>query len=141
MNIPRGMSRCTVQVLAIVGTGLALGAGGSDYDLSRFTIDGGGVMSSTGGDYELSLTIGQPDAGRITGEEFELNFGFWFPVVAGDGNGDGVVNLADYDAFEDCLAGPGGGTPDGQCSSFDTDGNGTVDLADFAAVQTALTGP
>jgi hypothetical protein len=115
--------------------------GPPDYDLSWFTVDGGGVMFSTGGEFELSGTIGQPDAGMMTGGDFQLFGGFWFPVVAGDGNGDGVVDLVDYDVFEGCLAGPGGGAPDDQCSSFDTDGNGTVDLADFAAVQTAFTGP
>jgi hypothetical protein len=39
----------------------ALGA--ADFDLSRYTIDGGGVMFSTGGDFELSGTIVQPDGG------------------------------------------------------------------------------
>ncbi len=34
-----------------------------DFDLDRWTIDGGGEMRSVGGGYELSGTIGQPDAG------------------------------------------------------------------------------
>lgn len=116
-------------------------AGPPDYDLSWFTIDGGGAMRSTGGNFELSGTIGQPDAGMRTGGDFQLFGGFWFPVVAGDGNGDGVVDLVDYDVFEGCLAGPGGETPDDQCSSFDTDGSGAIDLGDFAVVQATFTGP
>ncbi|MHC4698468.1 MAG: hypothetical protein ACYTFA_17180, partial [Planctomycetota bacterium] len=33
---------------------------GTDLDLSRYTNDGGGAIFSTGGDFELSGTIGQP---------------------------------------------------------------------------------
>ena len=42
----------------------ALGAASAygDFDLSWYTIDAGGSVSSTGGDYALSGTIGQPDA-------------------------------------------------------------------------------
>ncbi len=117
------------------------GAGITDLEVNWWTIDGGGVMRSTGAEFELSATIGQPDAGMIKGGDFTLTGGFWFPVVAGDGNGDGVVNLVDYDVFEGCLAGPGGGSPDDLCSSFDTDSSGAVDLRDFAVVQTTFTAP
>jgi len=51
----------------------------SDYDLSWYTIDGGGVMFSTGGEYELSGTIGQPDAGVLANGEYTLQGGFWYP--------------------------------------------------------------
>ncbi len=38
-------------------------------------------MFSTGGDYELSSTIGQPDAGLLTAgdESYVLRTGFWVP--------------------------------------------------------------
>lgn len=131
------MFRAAVWV-PIVCTGLALA--GNGYDINRYTIDGGGVLFSTGGVFELSGTIGQPDAGAMSGGEFTLTGGFWFPVVPGDGNGDGVVNLVDFATFEDCLMGPGGGLAEGQCASFDTDGNGTVDLHDFAGLQAEFSG-
>jgi len=40
------------------------------------TIDGGGG-TSTGGIYSVSGTIGQPDAGALTGNGFSLTGGFW----------------------------------------------------------------
>ncbi len=46
------------------------------YDISWWTIDGGGD-SSSGGTYTLSGTIGQPDTGRMTGGTYTLTGGFW----------------------------------------------------------------
>ena len=48
----------------------------SEYDLSWYTIDGGGGRSS-GGPYELVGTIGQPDAAYSAGGGYELMGGFW----------------------------------------------------------------
>jgi hypothetical protein len=50
---------------------------GGDYDLSWWTVDGGGATFSTGGDYSLGGTIGQPDAGVIAAESYVLQGGFW----------------------------------------------------------------
>ena len=47
-----------------------------DYDISWYTIDGGGGVSS-GGTYTLTGTIGQPDAAYGSGSEYELLGGFW----------------------------------------------------------------
>src|SRR3990172_5053935 len=113
-------------VAAVVGAG-----GGPDFDLSWHTIDGGGVMRSTGGDFELSGTIGQPDAGAMSGGNFTLTGGFWFEVIASDCNEDGVVNLFDYDTFQTCLTGPGGGPLPAGCDCYDLDGDGVVTLEDF----------
>ena len=46
------------------------------YDLSWYTLDGGGG-SSSGGGYSLSGTIGQPDAGTVSGGGYTLLGGFW----------------------------------------------------------------
>ena len=67
----------------------ALGASAQEFDITRASIDGGGVMFSTSGEFELSGTIGQPDAGQMTGGEFELSGGFWFPLELDDCNSDG----------------------------------------------------
>jgi hypothetical protein len=111
-----------------------------ELDISWFTIDGGGVMFSTGGDFELSGTIGQPDAGELSGGDFTLNGGFWYPVSALDCNGDGAVNRAETAALVDCLLGPGGGIGPG-CGCFDTDSDGDVTLLDFAPLARAFEGP
>lgn len=46
------------------------------YELSWYTIDGGGG-SSSGGPYVLMGTIGQPDAAWSSGGQYELLGGFW----------------------------------------------------------------
>lgn len=50
---------------------------GDGYDLTWSTIDGGGAMFSTGGGYSLGGTIGQPDAGLLSGGGYTLAGGFW----------------------------------------------------------------
>ena len=54
----------------------------SSYDLSWYTTDGGGATFSTGGGYSLGGTIGQPDAGSLSGGSYTLNGGFWGGAVA-----------------------------------------------------------
>lgn len=44
------------------------------------TVDGGGGVSAGGG-YQVSGTIGQPDAGRLIGGGFQVNGGFWLPAA------------------------------------------------------------
>ena len=50
---------------------------GGTYDLTWNTIDGGGGMFSTGVTYSLGGTIGQADAGTMSGGTYTLNGGFW----------------------------------------------------------------
>jgi hypothetical protein len=47
------------------------------FDLSWNTIEGGGAMNVSGGGYSLSGTMGQTDAGSLTGGSFSLVGGFW----------------------------------------------------------------
>jgi len=48
------------------------------YDaISWYSVDNGGFVGSLGGTYRLSGTIGQPDAGTLTGGSFTLHGGFW----------------------------------------------------------------
>jgi hypothetical protein len=51
------------------------------YSIDWFTIDGGGG-TSTGGVYSVSGTIGQPDAGHMSGGAFTLDGGFWGIIAA-----------------------------------------------------------
>jgi hypothetical protein len=51
------------------------------YSIDWFTVDGGGG-TSTGGIYSVSGTIGQPDAGHLSGGNFTLDGGFWGIIAA-----------------------------------------------------------
>jgi len=68
----------------LVGFALAHGAHSlraQSYSIDWFTIDGGGG-TSTGGVYAVSGTIGQPDAGTMSGGNYTLDGGFWGIVAA-----------------------------------------------------------
>lgn len=56
---------------------VALAQSGNGYDLTWNTVDSGGYTFSTGGDYSLGGTIGQPDAGVLSGGDYALVGGFW----------------------------------------------------------------
>jgi hypothetical protein len=54
----------------------------SGYDLSWYTIGSGGATFSTGGSYSLGGTIGQADAGSMSGGTYQLAGGFWGGAIA-----------------------------------------------------------
>ena len=64
----------------------------ADFSISWYTIDGGGGTSS-GGPYELSGTIGLPDADYLDSGDYELLGGFWVggPLC--------IVNLEHFATF------------------------------------------
>lgn len=49
----------------------------SGYEISWYTIDGGGAQELTGGMYTLSGTVGQFDAGAQGGGSYALAGGYW----------------------------------------------------------------
>ncbi len=55
---------------------------GGEYLVRKSTIDGGGVTFHTGATYRLGGTVGQHDAGGLTGGEYKLTGGFWGPTEA-----------------------------------------------------------
>ena len=124
--------------LAMGLTVLLLGAGGvvaDDFALDWWTIDCGGQMFTTGGDFELSGTIGQPDASTVlmTGGGFELAGGFWPGVEEfcfGDLNEDGEVGLSDLAE----LLGHYGTTSGATYHDGDLDTAGDVELSDLPAL-------
>ncbi len=113
----------TVPVLILISSIQATAQSGGGYDLSWFTIDGGGGTSSGEG-YELSGTIGQPDAGVMAGGSYVLVGGFW------PGSKWCFVDMPDlFNFWQDWLkTGPGW--------AGDLDGNERVDLVDFNIIVT-----
>ncbi|MCS7283264.1 MAG: hypothetical protein RMK65_06150 [Anaerolineae bacterium] len=71
-----GISGHIVALLALPAP-VALAQTGGGYDLSWWTVDGGGYTWSEGGGYSLGGTIGQPDAGVLQGGGYTLVGGFW----------------------------------------------------------------
>jgi hypothetical protein len=74
--------RTTSVLLVILLCGLlltttALTSSSEGYDLSWWTVDSGGGILNIEGGYSLSSTIGQPDAGVLTGGAYTLGGGFW----------------------------------------------------------------
>ena len=62
-----------LMVMAYIGQAQS----GGTFSISRYTIDGGGSISS-GGTFSLKGSIGQPDAGEVmSGDVYRLNGGFW----------------------------------------------------------------
>lgn len=112
------------------------GAAADDFSLDWWTVDAGGAMWTTGGDFELSGTIGQPDACvALTGGDFELVGGFWAGqqrFVYGDFNGDCHVGLSDLAELLGHYGTTAGATYwDGDIEPL-PNGDGDVDLADLA---------
>ena len=91
--------------IAIASAAVMAGPSGGAFEIVSYTIDAGGTSSTTGGNFELAGTIGQPDAGaEMTGGLFSLTGGFWAgvntaPPCPADLTGDGVLNFFDVSAF------------------------------------------
>lgn len=74
------MERQRGRLILVLGCALILVTGYSvcfaEYSIEWHTIDGGGGTSS-GGQYTLTGTIGQADAGNLAGGQYEVLGGFW----------------------------------------------------------------
>lgn len=134
--------RCIVTCAALVTLAWANPGSGDTYEIDWHTIDCGGAMNSTGGGFELSGTIGQPDAGPATGPMagggFSLEGGFWpgaLPGCAlpGDMNNDTQRNGKDIQGFVNCLVGGG------SCFCADTNQSGAANVADIPSFVNLLT--
>ena len=68
------------KIICLLASAFCLSARGQ-YSIEWQTLDGGGG-TSTGGVYSVTGTIGQPDAGAMSGGNFTLQGGFWSVIVA-----------------------------------------------------------
>jgi hypothetical protein len=79
----------TLKLLFLLGScllvSIAFPASAQTYDISWFSIDGGGGTSS-GGTYSVTGTIGQPDAGVLSGGNYSIVGGFWSAIAEVSGN-------------------------------------------------------
>ncbi len=129
----QNFTRASVILASFLG---AAAASAQPFAIDWYTIDGGGGTSS-GGNFTLSGTIGQPDAGpTMSGGNFTLTGGFWVGITSGsscpscpaDYDLDGGVTGADIAAF---FADFEQGLP---CADTDLDGGITGgDIAAFFA--------
>ena len=70
------------KLLLVSSLFVAASASAQSYSIDWFTIDGGGG-TSTGGVYQVSGTLGQPDAGpTMSGGNYSVDGGFWSIIAA-----------------------------------------------------------
>jgi len=91
------------------------------YAVDWSSIDGGGG-TSTGGVYEVSGTIGQPDAGTMSGGNFTLEGGFWSAITAIQTPGAPLLSIrrADGNSVLLCWPYPSEGFGLQQCTNLNT---------------------
>jgi sugar lactone lactonase YvrE len=129
---------------------------GVDPDWGNFTITMSPssnelYMASFGRLYAIDIETGgrrlvpipDPDRNRRVGSN---GLAVYIPPRAGDLNYDKVVDLADFELFADCLAGPGITDPPLPCpakrfTAADLTRDGDVDAEDFSRLQSALDRP
>jgi hypothetical protein len=86
------MSRFRATLIALITpvATMAIVASAYAYDpITWSSLDCGGAAFVTGGGYRLGGTIGQPDAGRLSGGAFTLGSGFWIGGQPGQVGVDG----------------------------------------------------
>jgi hypothetical protein len=80
-----GFTPGLTPITAFIALAFAAGTADAQLSIDRHTIDGGGYAFSTGGGLSLGGTVGQPDAGTLSGGTLSLAGGFWLggSVVSG----------------------------------------------------------
>ncbi len=126
--------------VAMLATLLGAFAQADEFVIDWYTVDGGGAMSTGGGAFELSGTIGQPDASGVamTGGEYSLVGGFWPIAYAcpGDCNCDGRINFMDINPFVAVLS----GGPPCWFANLDMNGDGAINFQDINPFVAILSG-
>ena len=156
----------TVTLAILVG----LAQGDEGYEVTWYTVDGGGETFSVGAGYKLGRTVGQPDTGTLSGGGYRLNGGFWptacledsycddddvctldecidgwcsnEPHRYGDVNcdPDGVINIFDLLCVLQCFAGNCSCCCINDCDIHPCEGNDTINIFDLLAVLGAFAG-
>ena len=108
-------------IFIIMGTTFLVEA---KYDLSSYTIDNGGGVS-TGGAYIVRGTIGQAEAGAMSGGSYELLGGFW------PGGPLCIVDFKHFARFAEWWLETDCNDLNNWCGGADLDYLGDVDSVDF----------
>ena len=98
------ISQLTLSIILLAI--LAVPSASAEYQISWYTIDGGGGRSF-GGDFTLTGTIGQPDAAYSAGGNYELLGGFWPGGPLCFVNFKQYAKFAEYWLWEECNEGNG----------------------------------
>ena len=106
-----------IRSVCLLGLIVVIPAVGN-YHVNWYTIDGGGGTSA-GGQYKMTGTIGQPDAGYSEGGSYETAGGFW------PGGPLCFVDFPDFALFANYWLETGPDLP------ADLDGDNDVDLNDL----------
>jgi hypothetical protein len=134
------------------------GGGSFQSDRAAETITAASLRASAGAGAELTYTVVPFVARTRVGVDRDID-GFFdrdeldvcsdpadaastpgTPGGGGDANGDGDIDLADYEELNLCLAGPGVSVSELCACRFDIDLDGDIDLSDYRELQTAFTG-
>ena len=109
----------TATALITIAILCPLVANANQYEITWSTIDSG-ATSGTGGQYEITGAIGQPDTDISSSGQYTLSSGFW------PGNFGCIVKLTDLIVLAEWWLDAQQGIP------ADIDGSGNVDFEDFA---------
>jgi len=82
----------------VAGFLASIPASAQTYAVSWWTVDGGGTMIASGGSYLLNGTVGQPDAGVLSGGAYSVAGGFWGGVGQGSGSFEADLSVGLSDA-------------------------------------------
>lgn len=139
------MLRTTLVIAAMFALATTANA---QFELTAFTLEPGGTTS--GGDFELSFTIGQQDAFTTSGGGYEFTGGFWAIAFAdddsqliGDTNCDGIISVSDIGPFVLALTDPAGYAaqfPNCEINNADTNDDGQISVGDIGPFVALLSG-
>ncbi len=127
MNRKMKTTMPTLMLFLIIPLGLVTAG---DFEIEWYTVDGGGEMRSSGGDFELSGTIGQPDTDEMSGGPYTWDGGIWAVPPCwcmSDMNNDGLRNGRDVEDFIRCMFATGS-----NCACADVEPGGYLDMDDVA---------
>lgn len=157
--------RNAVRLLTAIATALLpsilYAQSGGDYDLTWHSVDGGGMMFSVGGIYEIGGTIGQCDArnesqpGSMIGGDYSATGGFWQTGLCGacqlfgdvvdvksNPVPDCLIDVSDLLCVLDDFVDPGLCAADADlvASDFSCTPDGLVDVSDLLVILDAFAG-